>query len=558
MSFALLTLWLRRSSPGPRQLAAAIGLSVLAAATSITLFGGSGLLVGRAAEGGGLAALGGLLVLIELVAFLRAPLRYEERMVSHRVALASMVRWRVWLYNTVAERVPGSLTELASGDLLDRSIEDIDALQDLYVRIAFPALNTLVTGLLASLAAGLLLGWAGVLLGLGVVCGFGIALTVGRRSGLLDGEIQGARGLVSSRTVDLLLGMTDLTMAGATKDALAAITLAEHHRARSSRRRADLRGFGIALEVIVVGAVLLGLIALCGHATKTGHLTAAEAACVVLIGIAGLEPLSGLLAAAVRVPEVAESARRLESLEGAPIAAAAPREPRVWPECATFTLDHVVVTIGSDNLRVLEGTSLTIPPGSHIAILGASGAGKSTLCQVLLRFLDPTTGAVSIGATPYVELDGDEVRTHVALLDQSPFLFGGSVRDILALGDSNADDEQLLDVLRRCELMDLAESEAAVLDLRIAEDGSTLSGGQQRRLALARALLRRPELLLLDEPTAGLDSAQAATVMRSCLDAIGANSVVLVTHDRALTEGFDQVLWLEGGVLTPLRPEPVA
>ena len=178
---ATLSTWWRRSRPEAGQLGAALGLALLTAATTLILLGGSGLLVVRATGSGGLAALGGLLVLIEVVAFVRAPLRFKERMSANRVALRSMVTWRAWLFDTLALRSPGATGSLASGDLLDRTIEDVDALQDLYVRLALPTLTCIVTGTLATLICALILPIAGLIVGTALVLGIGASLAVGTR-----------------------------------------------------------------------------------------------------------------------------------------------------------------------------------------------------------------------------------------------------------------------------------------------------------------------------------------------------------------------------------------
>ena len=551
MSSALLLTWLGRSRPSPRRLLGAVALSILSGGASILLLGGSGLLVGRAAGGGGLAALGGLLVLIELVAFLRAPLRFEERLVTHRVALGSMVRWRTWLYDTVAARLPGSLSTLASGELLDRAIEDVDALEDLYVRIALPVLTAVVTGLLAAVVVAVVLPAAGLLLVIVSALGLGAAVIIGQRAGAGQTDAARWRGELSARSVDLLDGMTELVTAGQIDQQIAQIEAAESRRIEAASRRATLRGVGTATIALVAGGGLLGTALLAASRAHSGSITSSEAAAITLVAVAGLEPLLGALGAALRAPEVAESAVRLDELAAAPLPVVEPDPASQWPQfAAQIELRGVEAPATAGGEAVLRGASLSIAPGERIAVLGASGAGKSTLCRLLMRFLDVTDGRLEVGGVRISSIRSDEVRRHVALLDQSPTLFGGTIADTLRLGDAEASDEELIDVLERCQLGELIAAEG--LSTRVAEGGETLSGGQQRRLALARAVLRRPELLVLDEPTVGLAPAQGREVLSSCLAAAGHAAVLLVTHDINEAEGFDQLLWLEEGTLRPL------
>lgn len=538
--------WLRRARPERRRLLEAIGISLLAAAASIVLLGGSGLLVGKAAGGGGLAALGVLLVVIELVAFLRAPLRYEERIVTHRVALGSMVRWRSWLYDVVVERLPGSLSALSSGELLERAVGDVDALEDLWVRLALPSLSAAATALLAAAVLAFVLPLAGAIFVGGVVL---VVLGVGvvARGAGVDADAEARwRGLASAATADLVIGLAELTMAGTTRASLERIAQLEEHRSTATRRAGRRRGLGLVLVGLASGLVILGVALSAAHGAHQGQITAAEAAAITLVAVAGVEPLVGLLLAALRAPEVAASAERLDELAAAPLAALETARPLPWPTGGELVFEHVAAATVPGGVELLRDVSLHLAAGERVALLGSSGAGKSTICSLILRFLEPTQGAISIGGCSFSELSGAELREHVALLDQSPAFFGGTVADCLRLGAPSADEAQLREVL---DLVDLSELD---LEGAVAEAGASLSGGQQRRLALARVLLRRPALLLLDEPTAGLDEHQGVAVLERCLAAAGSAGVLLLTHRVAETSGFDRVYVLADGVLSQL------
>ena len=555
MSTARLLRWLQRSGPSRVRLLTGISISLVSAMASLILLGGAGLLVGMAAGRGGLAALGGLLILIELVAFLRAPLRYEERLLTHRVALGSVVRWRVWLYDVLALRTPGSLSYLSNGDLLDRSIEDIDTLEDLYVRIVLPLITAVVAGVLGVVVIGIFVPLAGLILAVGLLVGISLSLWCGHLSSHSTFEATRLRGEASAITVDLIDGGLDLSMAGHYGSYVRRLDEIEFHFARTDRRLSLIRSVGLSLLALVSGAVLIGVVLCCAVATHQGSLTPAEAAGLSLASLASLEPLLGVLFGALRAPGVDAAAMRLEELETSPVSALEPSSPVPWPRDASpLTFEKVTLSPAPLSMPVIEHLTLSIDPGDHVAILGASGTGKSTLCRSIMKFLEVDAGTIAVGTASYPSLTSESIRTHVALLDQSPTLFAGTLADTLRLGAPDASDAALLSILEQCQLQELLPNGLESLSLPLAEDGRSLSLGQQRRIALARVLLRTPEILLLDEPTAGLSREQAKSVLSNALRYAGDATVILVTHDVEETAGFDAVWNLEGGRLSRIDP----
>ena len=537
--------WMKRAAPSRSRLWRAVGISLLSATCSLVLLGGSGFLLGRAVHGGGLAALGVLLVVIELVAFLRAPIRYEERLLTHRVALGSMVTWRTWLYDVVSVRLPGSLSLRGSGELLDRAVDDVAALDDLYVRLALPLLSALSAAILGVVVVSLVDPLLGTILGVGSLLCLLVALCSGSGLRSIVHEEASARGEVMAATVDLFDGLDELVMADATRHLVSEIEANERRRSHAAATMGRRRAVVLSLVGFASGATVLASTLLAAHAVQQGMISGAAAAGVVLAGVATLEPMLGVVMAALRAPEVAEAGARLEELSAAP-AGPSLHGHTPWPDEFDLQFSGVSASAAPGGPLLFEDLNFTIPQGERLAILGSSGSGKSTMCSLLLGFLAPIEGSISIGSIPLSDLDPDVRRSEIALLDEYAVLFGGTVGDCLRFGAPAATDEELDAVLSTVDLSHLALSDP------IAESGASFSGGQQRRLALARVLLRKPSILLLDEPTAGLDDNQAHSVIQGTLAAAPTATVILLTHRLGETEGMDRVFLLESGALREL------
>lgn len=552
-TIAVLSRWWRRSSPPRSRLLASLGWSALGTLASLALLGGSGVLVVRATGATGLAALGLLLLGIELVALLRAPLRLRERLLAHRVALGSMVRWRAWLFDEVARR-PAVQLQRSSAELLDRAIEDVDLLEDLYLRCALPALAAASATILAAAWIAASAPLAGLVVLVAGGAGLSIALVGLRWASRLELAAARARSGLAEASADLIAGMAELRMVDGAAAAIERVDAADRLQHELAGRRSRIRGGILAAEVAIVGLGILVALLVAGQGVSAGRVPVAAAAGIALLALAGLEPLAGLAGAALRAPEVAASALRLEEVEEVAVGEGDAGGGGTWPAgVPEISLRGVRARPVGSSQPVLSSVDLRLEPGSRTALLGASGAGKSTLAALLLRLQDLEGGVAAVGGVDLRSIPGDEVRRHVALLDQRPAIFGGTVRDALRLGDPQASDAAMADALRAGGL----EGELG-LDDRVGELGGGISGGQRQRLALARVLLRRPSLLILDEPTVGLDPVQAAAVVDAALEAAGDATVLLITHDLAEAARCDAVHWLADGRLRPIGPEELA
>ena len=532
------------------RLAGAGLLGLASAAATIGLLAGSGYLVGRAALRPGLDAIVGLLAAVEVLAFLRGPLRYAERLVGHDAALRSLTGWRVWLYDRLAPRVPAALAGWRSGDLLARAIDDVDALQDLYLRTLLPVTIAVGATAIGTIAVGCILPWAALALGLPVVIALVVpALLTWRRSG--DDEIAELAGAVSAQVVDALEGASELVAFGADEDALENIELLsaradalERHHARIAAVSALV--IQLCLAVAVTAVLALGVVAVHDH--RIGQVMVAV---LPLAALATFETIPGVPPAVARALSVRAAAERLYGLDGVPV----PVRDAVGTEAIgagvpDVRFDEAVLRYGPDLPCALDGVTLRLAPGGRLALTGSSGAGKSSVVNALLRYWPLESGTLSLNETDVTRLAQTDVRRTMALADQRAQLFAGTVRSNVTLGKPEASDAEIGAALEVAQLADWVAGLPEGLDTPVGEEGVALSGGERRRLAVARALLAAGPLLILDEPTSGLDTALADQLVDSVLTAAGPRSVLLITHRPGEADRCDQVVMLEAGRAT--------
>ena len=522
-------------------------LGLAAAAATIGLLAGSGYVVGRAALRPGLSAIVGILAAVEVLAFLRGPLRYTERLVGHDAALRALTRWRVWLYDCLTPRVPAALAGWRSGDLLSRAIDDVDALQDLYLRTLLPVAVAVGAGVLGVVLVGVILPWAA--LGLGVP--LALALTVPaaltwRRSG--DGEVAELAGTLSAQVVDALAGAPELLAFGADAAFLRSVGELAGRADVLERRHARLATTSALLIQFCVAVALTSVLALGVTAVHDHRLGQVMVAVLPLAALATFETVPGVPLAVARALAVRASAERLFALDEVPVPVRDPAHPAALaPGVPEVAFAGAALRYADDLPRALDGITLRVPAGGRVAVTGSSGAGKSSLVNALLRYWPLEAGTLELAGTDVARLPERAARAACALADQRAQLFAGTLRDNLTLGHPGADEEEIAAALRAARLDAWVAGLPAGLDTPVGQDGVALSGGERRRLAVARALLAPGGVLVLDEPTSGLDPRLADDVVEGVLAAAGARSVLVITHRAAEAARCDHTFALEAG-----------
>jgi len=534
------------------RLAVAGLLGLAAAAATIGLLAGSGYVVGRAALRPGLDAIVGILAAVEVLAFLRGPLRYEERLVGHDAALRALTRWRVWLYDRLSPRVPAALAGWRSGDLLARAIDDVDALQDLYLRTLLPVTVAVGAGVIGIVAVGLLLPWAALALAVPLALALVVpALLTWRRSG--DDELAALSGTLSAQVVDALAGTPELLAFGADGAVLDAVEALGARSDALERHHARVATGSALVVALCLAAAVTGVLALGVAAVHAHHLGQVMVAVLPLAVLATFETVPGVPPAVARALAVRASADRLFALEEVPVPVRDPAAPTTAatgvPEVA---FEDAALRYGPGLPRALDGVTVRVPPGARVAVTGSSGAGKSSLVTALLRFWPLEDGTLSLAGTDVERLTQDAARAACALADQRAQLFAGTLRSNLTLARPDAGADEIAAALRAARLDAFVATLPDGLDTPVGEDGVALSGGERRRVAVARALLAPGPVLILDEPTSGLDPGLADELMDGVLAAAGERSVVVITHRAAEAARCDTTVALEAGrVVSP-------
>jgi ATP-binding cassette subfamily C protein CydC len=522
------------------RVALSIVLGALAVGFGVALIATAGYLISRAAEQPPILSLTTTIVVVRFLALARPLARYLERLSSHDVALRALGRIRSSVYARIEPLAPAELDAFRRGDLVSRLVGDVDALQGLYLRGLAPPLVALLVAGACVLAVALASPAAAVALAVGLVlAGTVVPLAAFRLARTVGGRQAATRGALTSELVELLRGAAELAAFGREDDALARVRQLDGRLTRLARRDALVAGLADAISILVGGLTTVAVLAIAVSDHHAGTLDRVLIAALALLALSSFDSVAPLPAAARELSGTLASGERVLELAEREPAVRDPSTPSTVPRSAVrVTLEGVTARYGPDSPNVLEGFDLALPPGRRVALVGPSGAGKTTVTSLLLRFLDPVDGRVTIDGRDVRDLRQEDVRETFALAGQDAHVFDSTIRENLRLADQDATDDELLDALGRARLRDWVETLPEGLDTLVGEDGARLSGGQRQRLVVARALLADTAVLILDEPTAQLDPDTAEALVTDVLAAADGRSVLLVTHRP---EGLDLV-----------------
>lgn len=508
-------------------------LSLLVLLMGAALLGLSGWFI-TAAAAAGLAGAGAVFdvfrpsAMVRFLALGRTAARYGERLLTHDATLRALTGIRVSLLRGLARQRFEQLGKLRAAQSLNRVVADVDALDGISLRLLLPLVAGAVTLLLALAVVGWLVDWGLALLLLAVfAAGAGGILAVGlRKAAAPSRQAETLDQGLRSATIDLVSARRDLAVYGQLTAVLGDLRQGETRRVAALRRldRIERRaGAGLSLVAALAVALAVGL---GGDMALTGRVEPASLALAIFVALALVETLAPLRRALTDTGRILQAAQRV-----APVLAAPRMDPRGGDSAdgGVLGLHDIFFQRSGAALPVLSGINVDLRPGDCVALTGASGSGKSTLLQIAAGLLEPTSGEVRIGLTPVRSLSDTALRRLVTYVPQRTALMAGSVAQNLRVAAPDATDAELNAVLAACQLDHVLHPRGG-LAMRLGPRGSGLSGGEMRRLVLARALLRRPDFLLLDEPTEGLDPETATRVMAGIRAYMPGAAILLAAH----------------------------
>ncbi|MBZ9556930.1 MULTISPECIES: thiol reductant ABC exporter subunit CydC [unclassified Modicisalibacter] len=551
--------WLTRLGRRRRRLWLGAALMLLTAVSGIGLLALSGWFITATALTGALIAAGVAASIdvyvpgggIRAFAISRTVARYAERLYNHDTVLRVLADLRRDAFAVLTRLDGRELARLRASEWLNRLTADIDTLDGLYLRLLAPPL----VALLAALGVGVLLGVFVPIAALAVtllLLALWAWLVIGQaRLGMAPGQRRVAtQDRLRSRIIELLEGLAELRGHGALDDYRRRLGLETRALYADQRRLASRQALGSALAGLGVSAAAVLALWLGARAYEAQRIGGAVMVMLPLAVLALNEVFGALPTAFTPLGGTRAAARRLNALEARQGGIAAPGTPQPLPDGRPgIALQAVTLHYPGAPVPALDDVSLAITPGERLALLGASGAGKSSIGQLLVRQLDPTAGTLRFNGVDLRRVAPARLRRRIGYLTQRSELFQASLADNLRLADAQVDEAALWRALEIVELADWAAALPVGLETWVGESGRRLSGGQARRLALARVLLTRAELVILDEPFTGVDAATAARIAAR-LDAwLEGRTVLYLAHDDAWLPGVTRTLTLREGQL---------
>ena len=477
---------------------------------------------------------------VRAAAIVRTASRYAERLVDHNTTFKILAYLRTLAFSKILPLSANQLAQYQKADLLNRFIVDIDALDHLYLKLFSPIVTALIIIVM------LFVGLSYINLPIALIISIVLTITllaipvIFYHAGKQLGEtLAKQQSEYRALLINYLQGQAELTLFNAQDRYRVKLDQLESDWLYHQQKQSTLVALSSALVVLIAGFLTLLVLWLITHYTLSPLV-----ALFVFVCLASSEILAPIPTAFIFLGQVLASAKRTTALfNQTPDIKFTEQGKVIDLTTAKLQFNDISFSYPNQPFAVLNHFSLTIEAGKHIGLIGKTGCGKSTLLNLVTRTWDPTSGNIFINDTPINQLDEPTLRKVIAVVPQVITIFSDTLRKNLLIGDPKASDQQLIDVLQQVELSKLLSTEHG-LDLPLGQGGRSLSGGEIRRIGIARALLHNSPLVLMDEPTESLDQQTEQQIIQLIKQTCQNKTLLMVTHRLTDNPLFDQVIEL--------------
>lgn len=523
-------------------------LSILALLTAAMLTFTSGFLISKSA----IPVENILMVYVPIVGVRtfgvsRAVFSYLEKLAGHTTVLRILSKMRIRLFGILEPQALFLKSRFKMGDMLGILADDIEQLQNIYLRTIFPTFATTVMYLLVICAIGILdLPFALLMafyLGL-LLFVFPILSLFLMKKKQVEFK-QRRNGLYQSLT-DSILGISDWVISGRSDHFIKDYEKEEEKVALISHQLVLFTRWRNFTSQIVAVLIIVSLIFWSSQEYLEGHIPVTLIAAIILVALPILESFLIVSDAFEKLPAYQDSLTRLKKLQAPLSVSQHTTAQRLLDEDVEIKLEHVSYRYHEEGAFSVEDACLHIPKGKKIALIGRSGAGKSTLLKLIQGVIEPTSGSVTFNGEP-ASLFAEDSSTLLSVLNQNPHLFDTTLRNNILVGVENASDERLREVIKLAQLEELVQQLPSGIDTFMQETGQRFSGGERQRVALARILLQNTPIVLMDEPNASLDPKTEKELLKTIFSALSGKTIIWITHHLVGVEEMDEILFMDEG-----------